>query len=424
MPAAGFWTSPTDVSDDSPCILEGRGLLNRLMCADTFYDQLPVLDEFAEVAEPKNYAAIPEDWFVAVASVQDSTEALEEGLYTAVNVVGVSVIAAVLNALGQRNIPYVFAGDGALLCVPEPRSTEVARALAGTRRMARERFGLHLCVGLVPMEVLLEKQRTVKVACYRRSDAAEQNVFVGRGLQFAEAQVENHPDGPYTISPSIEGRADFSGLRCQWTHVPSRKDEIVVLLVQPTTPALSERAQRYGDIRGTLQEVYGGRTDRRPVYLEERRHSPSSTQQVIEFPLQSRARKPWRWVLNWGHVGLEHLRRVFPLSGTATEDGKEQEEPRTSVAARMEFEALEGKLREVMAGTAEQRRQLEAYLRAQYAQGHLLYGHSCSDSALLTCLMFRDGTEHVHFVDGAKGGYARAARALRARTTALQRRQS
>lgn len=393
------------------------------MCAETFYDRLPVLDDFAEVAKPQNYRAVPEGWSVAVAAVQDSTGAFERGLYKAVNVVGVSVIAAVINALGERNIPYVFAGTGAILCVPGSQTKNVARALAGVRRMARECFGLRLCVGLVPVEVLLEQQRTVKVACYRPSELVVQTVFLGRGLQFAEAQVEQYPDGPYAIPASMDGHADFSGLKCQWVQVPSRKEEVVVLLVKPSPPALSDRAHVYEDVLGTLKELYGERTDRRPVDHEDLTHTSSLFQPSVEQQLQAWSQGTWRRALYWGRLGLERLRRILPVR-EGPRRGDDHEQDTSPVAARTDFETLEGMLREVVAGTAEERSRVETYLREQYKKGRLIYGHSCSESALLTCLMFREGEEHIHFVDGAKGGYARAARALRSRERALERRQS
>lgn len=389
------------------------------MRAETFYERLPVLSEFDEVAQPRNYAAVPRDWSVAVASVQNSTGALERGLYRAVNVVGVAVIAAVLNALGKRNVPYVFAGDGAVMCVPGDRTRVVARALAGARRMAQECFGLQLCVGLVPVQVLLEQQRTIKVACYRLSEGVEQNVFVGRGLQFAESQVENHPDGAYAIPRSIDGHADFTGLKCQWAQVPSRKDEIVVLMVQPTASTLPDRARMYGEVLNTLKDLYGSRRERRPVPREQLNHTCSFFQLSVEQQLQAWSRGPVRRALYWGRLGLERLCRLLPLQ----EETREAPD-RKSVAAHTEFETLEGMLRQVMAGTVDQRSQIETYLREQYAKGRLIYGHSCSTSAMLTCLQVRPEGEHIHFVDGADGGYARAARALRSRERALHRRQS
>lgn len=391
------------------------------MNVETFYDRLPVLENFAEVTEPQNYTAVPEDWYVAVATIQDSVEAFEQGLYKAVNVVAVSGIAAVINALGKRIVPYVFAGDGAILCVPGTRTERVAWALAGTRRMARERFGLHLCVGLVPVQALLEQQQTVQVACYQLSETVEQNVFLGRGLHFAEAQVEQHPNGSYAIPTSMEGQADFSGLKCRWAHVPSRKDEIVVLLVKPTASSLSARARVYDDVIGTLQDLYGDRDDRRPVRHEQLRLTYSPFRRSVEHKLHTWSEGPVGRMSYWGHLGSEILRQILPIRTKRSKRQGRTDEPHAT--SPTDFETLEGRMREVMAGTTEQRSQIETYLREQYRQGRLIYGHSCSEAVMLTGLTFGGEKEHIHFVDGAEGGYARAARALRSRETALQRRQ-
>ncbi|MCJ2541500.1 DUF3095 family protein [Synechococcus bigranulatus str. 'Rupite'] len=55
------------------------------------------------------------------------------------------------------------------------------------------------------------------------------------------------------------------------------------------------------------------------------------------------------------------------------------------------------------------------YLETRFRQGELAYGIHISDRALLTCLVFERDGRQVHFVDGADGGYALAARDLKTR---------
>jgi len=49
---------------------------------------------------------------------QNSTKAIETGHYREINAVGGSSIAAVINAIKPRRIPYGFGGDGARFCIP------------------------------------------------------------------------------------------------------------------------------------------------------------------------------------------------------------------------------------------------------------------------------------------------------------------
>lgn len=54
-------------------------------------------------------------------------------------------------------------------------------------------------------------------------------------------------------------------------------------------------------------------------------------------------------------------------------------------------------------------------LRAREEEGLILFGHHTSDRAMLTCLVHSRHGRHLHFVDGADGGYALAAQELKAK---------
>ena len=66
--------------------------------------------------------------------------------------------------------------------------------------------------------------------------------------------------------------------------------------------------------------------------------------------------------------------------------------------------------------TQQQADEVERFLEAGYRAGELNYGTWRSNAALMTCLLFDLAQSlHVHFIDGADGGYTQAAKAMKAR---------
>ena len=92
--------------------------MNATTPPDDFYASLPLFRDFTEVMDPGLFTPLPADWVVGVADVVQSTKAIAENRYKAVNMAGAAVIVAVTNALGDRDFPFVFGGDGASFAVP------------------------------------------------------------------------------------------------------------------------------------------------------------------------------------------------------------------------------------------------------------------------------------------------------------------
>src|ERR1700747_2795233 len=100
--------------------------------ADGFYNTIPVFRGFSSLMDPALYSPLPDDWTIGVADIVESTKAIAQARYKAVNMAGAAVIAAVTNVLEGREFPFVFGGDGASFAVA-PSDLSLAReALAAT----------------------------------------------------------------------------------------------------------------------------------------------------------------------------------------------------------------------------------------------------------------------------------------------------
>src|SRR5277367_5821144 len=135
----------------SPYLVVSTRAMRMADTTASFYTTVPVRRGFRALMDPAQYTPLPADWTVGIADVVQSTKAIAEKRYKAVNMAGAAVIASVTNALGAREFPFVFGGDGASFAV-SPRDAETARAaLAATAAWADGELGLTLRVALIPV---------------------------------------------------------------------------------------------------------------------------------------------------------------------------------------------------------------------------------------------------------------------------------
>src|SRR5947209_16661685 len=118
------------------------------MTAESFYGSIPVFRGFTSLMDPGLYSPLPDDWSIGVADVVDSTRAIAQARYKAVNMAGAAVIAAVTNALEGREFPFVFGGDGASFAVSAHDAGRARDALAATAAWVRDNLDLVMRIAL------------------------------------------------------------------------------------------------------------------------------------------------------------------------------------------------------------------------------------------------------------------------------------
>ena len=203
--------------------------------SDAFYGTIPVFRGFTRLMEPQLYAPLPDDWTIGVADIVESTKAIAAKRYKAVNMAGAAVIAAVTNALGGREFPFVFGGDGASFAVA-PADLDLAReALAATASWVREDLDLVMRVAMVPVSAIRAQGADVRVARFGPSANLSYAMFSGGGLGWAEAAMKR---GEFAVSPAAPGtQPDLSGLACRFEEIPAARGVILSVLVVPASGA-------------------------------------------------------------------------------------------------------------------------------------------------------------------------------------------
>lgn len=388
------------------------------MNSDLFYADLPVLDDFLDITEAENFQPVPDEWYIAITDIVGSTRAIESGRYKDVNLLGACSIAAVLNIARNLAIPFAFGGDGATILIPPSLFVAARQALLATRQRAKQDFNLDLRVGAVPVADVRAAHSEVNVAKLKVSDDYYQAVFAGNGINYATELIKA-PGSFYLFSdrlPVSREDADFSSLECRWQDIPSKHGEIVSLIVKATAANATADNQIYRTTIQTIQEIYGGEECLNPVGKDYLKLAFSYKYLKSETKARARSSHFWHQSLYFNRIFLENLLGWFFLTFKLKLPDTDWGAYKDDLIAATDYKKFDDMLRMVIAGNAMQRNQLTQYLEKQFDRGNLVYGLHRSDRALMTCLVYERNGRQVHFVDGADGGYAAAAKVMKQRS--------
>jgi hypothetical protein len=378
-----------------------------------FYQQVPVFREFSRVADEACFRPLPDDWMVGVADVAQSTKAIRENRYKAVNMAGAAVIASVANALKPRDFPFVFGGDGASFAVPAADAALARRALAETATWVAEDLDLSLRIGMISVAEIRARGNDVRVGRYLASDNVSIAMFSGGGLAWADAAMKR---GEITMPRAAPGaHPDLSGLSCRYELIPSQRGQVLSLVVMPGVHARAE------DFRSVVQEiarvVENTPDASRPIASQALRLNWPPQGWDLEARASRRAGESIRIrkakVFTWTFLYFVvmragvHVGRFVPKRYTR------------EVVENSDFRKFDDSLRMVLDCSPELAAKIEDFLEAAAAKGVVRYGSYSQQAAMMTCFTPSPSqSSHVHFIDGAQGGYALAAAALKQKESA------
>ena len=386
-----------------------------------FYHDLPALQSFTEAIETDRHVQVPGDWWIVVADVTGSTQAIESGAYKKVNTVGAACIAAVVNVDRSVNIPFVFGGDGATFAVPDTLRERVIPALREAQRLSRHNFDLMLRVGMVRVSTLVSNGLTVRLAKIRLSPNVTQPTFSGHGWEEAERMVKDPLAEGVLRVQEHEGPCEgsFEGFECRWQGVPSFNDHKLALLVAAVSDDARVSLDTYRKLFDRIAKTYGDISSYHPLRAERMRLSFSPGELGHEWRVRSSRLSLMGRVNYYARMVLLNLAGVYLFARRKDTSTVRWSRYIADMVENSDFRKFDGMLRMVMDGSEAQYEELRSYLEAQHREGRLVYGMHKSREALVTCIVFSYNGNHVHFVDGSDGGYAMAARGLKAQLKAL-----
>ena len=372
-----------------------------------FYDTLNPFSIFRELPEDDLYLDLPEDWLVFITDVKGSTQAIEEGRYKDVNQIGVAAIAAVQNRLKKVEFPFVFGGDGSTIVVPADYKEAVCEELGALKVLALRAFDLELRAGVVPVSEVYARGGRIEVAKHELVKHKNVAILRGGGLTIAERMIKD-PDSPYEIPARKNHVPDLDGLSCRWNPIPSKVGKVLSILVLSRE---ENQPETYRRVLRQLEKIMRRSVDdANPV-----NYDMMSYKSMGElFSIEGRYSDSWfhpKMIIRAAEIVAAVLvfkhgwfAKILKVPGYGN-----------SMRRHADHRKFDDMLRLVIDCTEEEVEQLKAYLYREYSEEKVFFGVHTSDEALITCLVesVNEG-RHIHFIDGGEGGYAMAAKQLKA----------
>lgn len=337
-----------------------------------------------------------------------STEAIEAGRYKEVNALGAATIIAAANAAGSDAIAFVFGGDGATLVLPPAVCPAVGAALGALGLRARDAQGLTLRTGCIRVAELRSQGADLRIVNRAMPAGFSLPLFAGGGLSMADRLVKAQPQR-FQLQDADARLLGVQGLECRWNDVPATHGCIVSLLVRPAGDDLSRLAPVLALLDSWKGDVAPVRRDNLPITFP-----PQHLGTELALRIGNPILRGVRFAGIWSLTALFARLLARQAQDTATTAGRYV----ASLVANTDHLKLDDTFRAVLDLSPSQTDELEGLLTGLQRAGEVSYGMHRSDHALMTCFV-RSLDRHLHFVDGGDGGYAMAARQLKAARQAV-----
>ncbi len=358
------------------------------------------------VADKSLFSKVPEDWHIVAADIKNSTEAIGNGNHDQVNLVATGSIIAILNLAYSKNIsiPFFFGGDGATMLIPSELLEAAMAALNQHRINTLENFGFELKIGSISLKEIYENEISLEISKLKISEILTIPIVLGEGLQYAEKQIKaNFNDSNNNFK--IPNLLNLEGMECKWDKIspPETNQEVVSLIVIACKE--EDPSEIFSKILKNIDTIYGSLNSRKPISVKRLKLKASLRKLNDEMRTKLGTYDGLYLIKNWFTTnfgkyylkntssGKNYLQKLVELTDTLT---------------------IDGRINTVITGTPQQRKSLTTYLDYLEEKDKIKYGLHVSEQSVMSCYVRDMKTDdHIHFVDGAGGGYTKAANQLK-----------
>ena len=383
-------------------------ILNLIMpnSEDHFYSNLPIhkIPLYQLLIQNQLFEKVVASWCVIITDIKRSTAAINSGLHENVNLIATGSIVAVLNIAFKANIsvPFFFGGDGASFIVPPSIVDDVMKALLKYKDNTLRNFNLDLRTGIMPVEEIDKQGHTLNICRFSSAETFSIPIVLGDGLAYAE-QIIKGEHYLLTGHDTASNEIDLSGMQCRWDKIepPENSDEVVTLIV--IASEIEQQAITFSKVIHHLDQIYGTSEKRQPISVSKLIFKTSFNSLGKEMKHRIGKIKLFELIKSW-------LINIYGYIYFRTERGKKYLKQLVEMSDTL---VIDGRINTVITGTAQQRLILQKALNQLEKNNEILYGLYVSGESIMSCYVRDLEDDHIHFVDGADGGYTQAAGILK-----------
>jgi len=356
----------------------------------------------ALLSDEKSFTDIPEDWYVFVVDIEDSTEAVQNGYHEKVNLSATGSIVTVLNEIRKANkkirIPYFFGGDGSTFIIPSKFQKKVLSLLENYRHHIKNKTSLILRVGCIEVSQIYDLNHQIKIAKLALTKRLTIPIVLGTGLQYAENVIKSSFVDSRKNQSEIKS-VNLIGMECRWNEIKPKEEDNKVICLLVNCCADQIQIDIYKSIFEKIDHLFGSYKKRNPISRSKLRLNLSinKIKEELKFKFSNYTviTLLTTWVITiFGNFyfrifdeKIEYLRNIPLLTDTIM---------------------IDGAVHTVFSGTQKAIDEFTIFIDDLEKQGKIIYGLHITHASIMSCYVEDRNENHIHFIDGAEGGYTQA----------------